>query len=301
VGGAAAERLGASVGGFEDRFEFYFPVGHAPSAQRNLAVRSSQSKYVLFLDSDVSVPEGYWNRVVREVERGLVDIVGGPVLLGADASEEERIFQDAMSHPLVVGDAVSRYSRIGDRRGCGEAELILSNLLVRRSLFEEVGGFNEELYPNEENEWLDRVGTRKIFHDPDFYVERPQRGSWEDFVKTLFRYGDGRTRQAIVSGRWNLKNLPPLLVIGSAAMAIWKPKLYFAAGAALGVGYLSVLTMSTRATNSGKPLMVALAGVGLLKAYTLGQMAGYRRLLGRAKSDSPIMLYRYDLAEKSLG
>jgi len=298
---AAAARLSASAGELADRFDFLVAVGAAPSAQRNLAIRSTPSKYVLFLDSDVTVPDGYWPKVLAEVERGLVDVVGGPVLLGAEASETERIFQDALSHPLAVGNGASRYSRIGERRGCGEAELILSNLLVRRSLFEEVGGFSEDLYPNEENEWLDRLSGKKIFHDPDFFVERPQRKTWEEFGTSLFRYGEGRTRQALVSGKWQLKNALPLVALGLGAWAILKPRQYFPAATLAGLGYLGALCTSTPANNSGKPLLVGLADIVLLKAYTFGQISGFRWLLGRAKSETSIMLYRYDLGSRSLG
>ncbi len=51
----------------------------------------------------------------------------------------------------------ARYRAVGGRRRCGEKELILCNLLLSRKVFLSNGGFREDLYPNEENEFLNRL------------------------------------------------------------------------------------------------------------------------------------------------
>jgi hypothetical protein len=73
--------------------------------------------------------------------------------------------------------------------------------MVRRDAFLASGGFREDLYPNEENEWLNRMadqGWRFRYH-PGAWVRRPRRPDVPAFAKQAFRYGRGRLRQTFVN------------------------------------------------------------------------------------------------------
>jgi len=98
--------------------------------------------------------------------------------------------------------------------------LILCNLTARRSVFTQIGLLSSELYPNEENEWLDRAHAAGAgaFYDPQLQVFRPQRATLSQLGHTLIRYGMGRTRQFQVSG-WHptFHQFLPLMVI----MTFW--------------------------------------------------------------------------------
>jgi hypothetical protein len=86
---------------------------------------------------------------------------------------------------------------VGVRRESGEKELILCNLIARRAPMLELGGFNEALYPNEENALMDELQKRggKLIYDPDFTVYRRPRPSLKAFCKMLLNYGRGRAEQ----------------------------------------------------------------------------------------------------------
>jgi succinoglycan biosynthesis protein ExoA len=86
---------------------------------------------------------------------------------------------------------------VGRPRATSEKELILCNLLARRDALLELGGFNEALYPNEENALMDELQKRggKLLYDPDLLVYRQPRATFAAFCKMLLNYGRGRAEQ----------------------------------------------------------------------------------------------------------
>jgi len=75
--------------------------------------------------------------------------------------------------------------------------LILFNLLARRDAMLELGGFDESLYPNEENALMDDLQKRggKLLYDPHCIVFRRPRSSLRAFGRMLLTYGRGRAEQ----------------------------------------------------------------------------------------------------------
>ena len=98
---------------------------------------------------------------------------------------------------LAFGPSCSRYRAVSVLRESSEKELILCNLLARRKDMLELGGFDESLYPNEENALMDELQKRggKLLYDPDLFVHRRPRPSFRAFCKMLMNYGRGRAEQ----------------------------------------------------------------------------------------------------------
>jgi hypothetical protein len=144
-------------------------------------------------------------------------------LLRIDATGPEKIFHALLTHPLVVGPVCSRYAARGGFRAATQTQLIFCNLAARRSTFTNIGPLSAELYPNEENEWLDRAqAVHGIYYNPRQQVFRPQRSTWSEMARMLFRYGMGRTRQLQVSGwKMSIHHLLPLFLIVPALVLIY--------------------------------------------------------------------------------
>ena len=102
-----------------------------------------------------------------------------------------------MGTRLAFGPSRARYSIVGQPRPCSEKELILCNMLARRETFLRFGGFNEKLYPNEENALMDQIqkGGGKLYYTPDITIERHPRSTFKAFCKMLMNYGRGRAEQ----------------------------------------------------------------------------------------------------------
>jgi Glycosyl transferase family 2 len=192
--------------------------GRHPARQRNSALALARGEIVVFFDNDCSINSGYWKELESALARPGVEIVGGPALLRPYATGWEEIFDALLTHMLVVGTVSSRYTARGDFRTATQTDLILCNLAVRRSIFEKIGPLSTDLYPNEENEWLDRAEAAGVgaYYDPALQVFRPQRTTPGQMATTLLHYGMGRTRQFRVSGwRPTFHQLLPFMLIAT--------------------------------------------------------------------------------------
>jgi hypothetical protein len=102
-------------------------------------------------------------------------------------------------------------------RETSEKELILCNLAARRQALLELGGFNEALYPNEENSLMDELQRRggKLIYDPHLIVHRRPRSNLRSFARMLKTYGRGRAEQFRVNPTPGsmLNFAPPLFLV----------------------------------------------------------------------------------------
>jgi GT2 family glycosyltransferase len=142
------------------------------SAARNAGIREASADKLVFLDDDSDPQEGYFERV-----SALLD-----------------------DHPAVTGRIVDTGARItrglsnqydqGDEAHVTET-VVGCNMAIRRSVLEDVGGFDERLpYGHEETELADRISERYDFwYDPDLVVAHPFADSLLDYYGKAYRHG----------------------------------------------------------------------------------------------------------------
>jgi succinoglycan biosynthesis protein ExoA len=190
--------------------------GNQPSAQRNMAAREAQGQWIYFLDDDSCPDPGNLRRALGH-DRPEVAGVGGPTLCPPNAPLLEQLFQAVMGSWLAFGPSRARYAPIGAVRETGEKELILCNLLMRKSTLLAAGGFDEALYPNEENALMDQIRAQghRLIYDPQFTVGRRPRPTIRAFARMLFGYGRGRAEQFRLHPTFGsaLNFLPPLFCL----------------------------------------------------------------------------------------
>jgi len=183
-----------------DKLEILVARGKQPSVQRNAALQAARGEIIYFLDDD-SVPQpGNLRRAIAHFSDPKVKMVGGPNLCPAEATGLEKMFALVLGTWLAFGPSRARYIPVGSVRESNEKELILCNLLARREDMLALGGFNEALYPNEENALMDQFQKQggKLLYDPDIFVFRRPRSSLQAFTKMLRMYGRGRAEQVRV-------------------------------------------------------------------------------------------------------
>jgi cellulose synthase/poly-beta-1,6-N-acetylglucosamine synthase-like glycosyltransferase len=180
-----------------DKLDIIVARGQQPSAQRNAALKAARGDLIYFLDDDSAPEPGNLRRAVSRFSDPKVQMVGGPNLCPPEAPPLEQVFALVLASWLAFGPSRARYSAVGQMRETSEKELILCNLLARRQALLELGGFNEALYPNEENALMDELQKRggKLIYDPQLLVHRRPRASLKSFAKMLLTYGRGRAEQ----------------------------------------------------------------------------------------------------------
>jgi succinoglycan biosynthesis protein ExoA len=280
-----------------ERMDMIVARGKHPSVQRNTAIRSAQGDLIYFLDDDARPAPGALRRAAEHFSRADVQMVGGPNECPADAPWIECLFAVVLSSQLAFGPSRARYTPVGDIRESTEKELILCNLVARRQTLVELGGFDESLYPNEENALMDDIQKRggKLLYDPDLIVERRPRPNLKAFIKMLLTYGRGRAEQFRLhptSGS-ALNFVPPLFCVYLLAlpvlafMAMTKSRVdWLAVASSPLLLYLLCVAAQTAASSVRHGLARSLAAMPLIVLthifYGLGFWRGlFTRLGGR--------------------
>ena len=200
-----------------DRLEILLARGKQPSVQRNTALRAARGELIYFLDDDALALPGNLRRAVEHFRDPKVQMVGGPNLCPPESPLLEQVFALVLASWLAFGPSRARYVKVGAVRATNEKELILCNLLARRATLLQHGGFNEALYPNEENALMDNIEHEggKLLYDPDLFVWRRPRRTLGAFARMLRTYGRGRAEQFRETPTLGsaLNFVPPLFLI----------------------------------------------------------------------------------------
>jgi glycosyltransferase involved in cell wall biosynthesis len=258
--------------------------GKQPSVQRNAALRAARGELVYFLDDDSVAPPGNLNRAASNFSDSKVQIVGGPNLCPPDAPPLEKIFALVLGSRIAFGPSRARYTPVGALRETGEKELILCNLVARRATLLALGGFNEALYPNEENALMDEIQKRggQLLYDPEMFVHRRPRATVKAFAKMLVNYGRGRAEQFRVHPTFGstLNFVPPMFCVFLAAL----PFLGKLGGAVLGIYAVAVLVQAAALMPRGGFLRSLAAMPFIVLTHILYGLGFWRGLFTKLNS-----------------
>ncbi len=207
-----------------EKLELFLVYGKNPSYQRNRVVEQAKGDVIYFLDNDSLPAKGTLKRLVSHLRDDVV-IAGGPSVAPEGIGFFPYIFGKTLESKLCSGASSNRYRRVGVVRFTTEKEIILCNMVMKKEVFLSFGGLNERLYPNEENELMEKVkhGGYKIVYDPDGYIERMPRRTVKAFVKQIFNYGRGRGEQTVFYPKsFSLINFVPFFFLLYFIFAIIK-------------------------------------------------------------------------------
>ena len=187
----------------KSRYEVILARGRNPSKQRNIAARSAKGEILFFLDDDSIADGSLLRKNVSFYVDGSVACVGGPNIAGTNGGLVAKAVGSVLASLFGDFRGCRRFARRGGMRYASEDGLILCNASVRKEIFEEVGGFPEMLYPNEENAFFSKILNHprqyKLVYAPDAFVSRARPSTIRRFVQKIFSYGVGRLNQTFVS------------------------------------------------------------------------------------------------------
>lgn len=163
------------------------PVG--PPLKRDIGAGEASGEIIAFIDDDAYPQEDWLKNAVRNFSDDTVAAVGGP----ASTAPSDNFWQKAGGEVLagwMVG-GVHIYRMIpGMRKEVDDYPTC--NLLVRKSTFEDVGGFNSPYWPGEDTVlcWkLTHQAKKKIIYDPDVRVFHHRRPLFRKHWQQIGNYG----------------------------------------------------------------------------------------------------------------
>jgi len=190
----------------------------------NLGIRSAKGEIIVRMDAHNEYPPEYLPTLVDWLLRTDADNVGAAcVTLPHDESATARAIAVALAHPFGVGNAHFRLG-VSEPRAVDTVPFGC----FRRELFDRIGGFDEELVRNQDDEFNYRIlrsgGT--ILLVPGVVSYYYGRASFAQLFRMYFQYGLFKPLVAYKVGRVvTLRQLAPIglvlsLVIGGP-LAVW--------------------------------------------------------------------------------
>lgn len=152
------------------------PTGNiAPPEKRDIGIENAQGEIVAFLDSD-AFPLNQWLKYgVRYFGDNEIGAVCGPAV----TPRSDNLWQSAsgiiFSSFIVAGNCKFRYAPMPHRE---VKDYPSCNLLVRKSVLDEIGGFNTRFYPGDDTLLCSKITKRakkKIIYDPDVIIYHHRR------------------------------------------------------------------------------------------------------------------------------
>jgi glycosyltransferase involved in cell wall biosynthesis len=183
----ATQDLAASS---EQRLTVVHTRRHGPAHARNVGVCRSGAKYLVFLDDDCVIPEGYAVQLQRFLERDDWDLLGGGMTSWVDEGTRRGSFREIIRATAHVPAPL--YDRTGRLRCLPSA-----NLVVRRQSFDLLRGFDVRFdYPGGEDTNLTQraiaLGLR-IRTTERLWVYHEDVDSIRLICRKFFRYGTGHS------------------------------------------------------------------------------------------------------------
>ena len=170
--------------GFFENLVLNNPSNIVPTAL-NLGLRHAHGQVIIRVDGHCQVHPDYVRRCVEVLERTGADCVGGPMVTVGETWVAKAIALAQSSFFGVGGVAF----RTGRREGIYVDTVAFG--AYRRDVFDRIGGFDEELVRNQDDEFNFRLiqAGGKIWLDPSirsvYYSRASLRGLWQQY----FQYG----------------------------------------------------------------------------------------------------------------
>lgn len=165
------------------------PTGKiGPSEKRDIGLKHAKGEIVAFLDDDTFPVAGWLKSAVRHFESEEIAAVGGPAVTPENDSDLQKASGAIYESSLVSGQYTYRYlpkakRYVDDYPSC--------NLIVRKSIMEEIGGYNSFYYPGEDTVICLKITKelkKKIIYDPEALVYHHRRNVYRAHLKQIKNY-----------------------------------------------------------------------------------------------------------------
>jgi GT2 family glycosyltransferase len=254
------------------------PIG--PSEKRDLALEHCRGEILAFIDDDAYPVRDWLKNAVSYFENPQVAAVGGPAVTPPADGFMEKASGYVYSSPIVSGQFVYRYipqemREVDDYPTC--------NLLIRKSDFEKIGGFDTKFWPGEDTVaclCLTRDLKKKIVYSPDVLVYHHRRPLFLPHLKQVWSYALHRGYFAKRFPETSLRFayfLPSLLVFGLIAgllSSLLNPLIRTVYLATLAL-YLFLVFATSLKGKGAKMILAVFVGIALTHlCYGIGFLKG---------------------------
>lgn len=202
----------------------------------NLGIKESKGEYILILGAHSSYPKNYISALINASISLDADNVGGLCIGKAPDNQVRSIaIAAALASPFGVGNSLFR---IGVNK-ITKVDTVTFGC-YKRSVFDKIGLFDEELLRNQDDELNARLIKHKgsIYLLPDISVTYFTRNSIQSVLKMFYQYGFFKPLVSLKIGKpTTVRQLIPFLFVSfilvSLIAGIWIHKYWYLLGAVM--------------------------------------------------------------------
>ena len=175
-----------------DKYSGYLDIQYllkengGPGPARNYGVKHSKGEYVLILDSDCVLPQGYMQAIEKELKENPCDAFGGPDAANESFTKVQKAISYSMTSFFTTGGI-----RGGKKKGALDKFYPRSfNMGIRRDVYMELQGFSKMRF-GEDIDFSYRIVesgyVSRLF--PEAWVWHKRRTDMGKFFKQVFNSG----------------------------------------------------------------------------------------------------------------
>lgn len=237
-----------------------------PAEKRDMSLEYAEGEIFAFIDDDAYPRADWLANAVKLFNDSNVGAVGGPAVTPESDSVWQKASGKVYESFLCSGGYVYRYLPKPQRE---VDDLPSVNLIVRRDVFEEVGGYDSNFYPGEDTKLcLDIVekAGKKIIYSPDVLVYHHRRTLFRQHLKQATNYAKHRGYFAKTLPKTSCKPayfIPSLFVLGLIAgpvISCFVPILWYVYAGVLAL-YFVLLLFSIRKPESFAVWILTVLGI----------------------------------------
>ncbi|OLD02516.1 MAG: hypothetical protein AUJ07_08585 [Crenarchaeota archaeon 13_1_40CM_3_53_5] len=194
-----------------------------PSEKRNTGVSAAKGEVVAFIDGDAYPDKDWLKNSLKYFDDPRVAAVGGPGITPQSDNTMQKASGEILSSFLGAGPLNFRHSAKLPRK-CDDLPTV--NMFVRRSTFNDMGGFDSSYWPGEDTKFcrdlVYRFGSEAVYA-PDVVVYHHRRLLFRPHLKQIAGYGLHRgyfTKKFPENSRRPLYFAPTLFVLGIPALLL---------------------------------------------------------------------------------
>ncbi|MEK6645415.1 MAG: glycosyltransferase [Candidatus Firestonebacteria bacterium] len=169
------------------------PTGDiGPSEKRNIGMKIAKGEILAMLDDDAYPVSQWLKKAVQNFADPEVAAVGGPAVTPDSDDFMQKASGLVYSSIMASGEYTYRYlpkarREVDDYPTC--------NLIIRRSVLEEIGGFDKKYWPGEDTIICLKITKelhKKIIYDPKVFVYHHRRRLFLSHLKQVASYAQHR-------------------------------------------------------------------------------------------------------------
>lgn len=236
-----------------------------PAEKRDMALTHAEGEIFAFIDDDAWPRKDWLKNAMNELEPEDVGAVGGPAVTAPGDSIWHQGSGKVYESFMCSGNYTYRYIP-GSRKEDDDIPSV--NLIVKRSVFEEVNGYDSTFYPGEDTKLcLDIVNTgKKIIYSPEVLVYHHRRTLFKAHLKQITNYAKHRGYFVKALPQTSLRPayfIPTLFTIGlflGPLVCLVFPILWWLYFGILGI-YFILCAVSLKSCNNFKLFWLSMVGI----------------------------------------